>query len=401
MFGEFVEESGMPREEADRVAREVFRKIAEKIVEDGVITDDERQRLETFAGLLEIDAETARRVEQAARDDRYRSAVASALADGEISEAEIVELKALRGSMEIDDERSRVLIGSLTREAYLVAFRRVAADGRITEAERAELARFRAALAISDRNAAAFIRQEALNLYRRRFAEVVQDGDVAPADERDLEWLGRETGLLDQDLRAYRERLAEVKRLGEIRRGNLQAVRTSKMLEGGETCYWDGPCVHAYQTPTQSKVAQGELVVTSERIMFIAVEKNFTFSPAKIIDICLHRDMIQVKTTGKNGAGDYHVSRPEELEAIFTGLAKKHKYLTSEGYASRQTRHIPDTVKREVWDRDGGRCVRCSANDYLEFDHIIPHSRGGANSVGNVQLLCRRCNNEKSKSDRI
>ena len=44
-------------------------------------------------------------------------------------------------------------------------------------------------------------------------------------------------------------------------------------------------------------------------------------------------------------------------------------------------------------------CVRCEATDYLEYDHIIPHSKGGSNSVKNVQLLCRRCNNEKS--DRI
>jgi 5-methylcytosine-specific restriction endonuclease McrA len=35
----------------------------------------------------------------------------------------------------------------------------------------------------------------------------------------------------------------------------------------------------------------------------------------------------------------------------------------------------------------------------LEFDHIIPHAKGGANTEGNVRLLCRRCNNEKG--DRI
>jgi 5-methylcytosine-specific restriction endonuclease McrA len=28
----------------------------------------------------------------------------------------------------------------------------------------------------------------------------------------------------------------------------------------------------------------------------------------------------------------------------------------------------------------------------LEQFHVIPWSRGGATSVGNLQLLCRRCN---------
>ncbi|MEW6358135.1 MAG: HNH endonuclease, partial [Planctomycetota bacterium] len=52
-------------------------------------------------------------------------------------------------------------------------------------------------------------------------------------------------------------------------------------------------------------------------------------------------------------------------------------------------------VKVAVWQRDGGKCVRCGAADYLEFDHIIPFSKGGASTENNVQLLCRRCNLKK------
>lgn len=60
---------------------------------------------------------------------------------------------------------------------------------------------------------------------------------------------------------------------------------------------------------------------------------------------------------------------------------------------------IPRAVQREVWQRDGGRCVECRAKEKLCFDHIVPFSRGGSNTVRNLQLLCELCN--LSKGNRI
>ena len=59
------------------------------------------------------------------------------------------------------------------------------------------------------------------------------------------------------------------------------------------------------------------------------------------------------------------------------------------------TRVIPSAVKKEVWVRDGGRCVLCGADDDIHYDHELPFSRGGSSTVDNVRILCARHNLEK------
>lgn len=60
-----------------------------------------------------------------------------------------------------------------------------------------------------------------------------------------------------------------------------------------------------------------------------------------------------------------------------------------------QRERISESVRMFVWQRDEGKCVECGSQKNLEFDHIIPVSKGGSNTERNVQLLCERCNREK------
>ena len=66
----------------------------------------------------------------------------------------------------------------------------------------------------------------------------------------------------------------------------------------------------------------------------------------------------------------------------------------SKGKAQRKP--ISDEVKMFVWKRDGGCCVKCGSQELLEFDHIIPVSKGGSDTERNLQLLCETCNRKKS-----
>lgn len=60
-------------------------------------------------------------------------------------------------------------------------------------------------------------------------------------------------------------------------------------------------------------------------------------------------------------------------------------------------RLIPTHVKLEVWQRDGGKCVKCKSKENLHFDHDLPYSKGGTSlTAKNIRLLCMNCNLKKS-----
>ena len=78
-------------------------------------------------------------------------------------------------------------------------------------------------------------------------------------------------------------------------------------------------------------------------------------------------------------------------ELLDAGLIDNNFY---SGLNVRET--IPKDVKIAVWKRDKECCVCCGSRNNLEFDHIIPVSRGGSNTIKNIQILCRECNRRKS-----
>ena len=65
----------------------------------------------------------------------------------------------------------------------------------------------------------------------------------------------------------------------------------------------------------------------------------------------------------------------------------------------RKRKPISQNIKDKVWRRDGGKCVECGSKEKIEFDHIIPFSKGGTDTYRNLQILCEKCN--RSKSDNI
>ena len=88
--------------------------------------------------------------------------------------------------------------------------------------------------------------------------------------------------------------------------------------------------------------------------------------------------------------------KERKKERKFARLRKE--MLSEHALEDARRERISEDVRIFVWKRDDARCVKCGSQENLEFDHIIPVSKGGSNTARNIQLLCETCNRRKSAS---
>ena len=90
-------------------------------------------------------------------------------------------------------------------------------------------------------------------------------------------------------------------------------------------------------------------------------------------------------------------SRQEATDRRGATRRKQTGAVTSTAKPRASGRAIPAAVKRQVWQRDGGRCSyvdretgrRCNSRYMIEIDHILPYAFGGGADPGNLRLVCR------------
>jgi hypothetical protein len=131
---------------------------------------------------------------------------------------------------------------------------------------------------------------------------------------------------------------------------------------------------------------------------------ELTISGETLGKLRLARDMLRHAIP----SGDDAAVLERALGTLLEELARK-KFAASErprpAQATRAgSRHLPAEVKRAVWLRDLGRCGfvaasgrRCAERAFLEFHHVKPFAAGGAASLENIQLRCRRHNDYEAR----
>src|SRR5574341_2572332 len=193
-------------------------------------------------------------------------------------------------------------------------------------------------------------------------------------------------------------------------RPSAPTLELGQSLRPGETPAVDAAPAAGGSVPLRAPVAPGtaprstsEPLTASLHRLHATVSKEFMRKLAAAKDALSHShpgadeaaileaglDLILERAAKRKGL----VKRPRN-----EGKARRKALQSSEGARSpsgSESRHIPADVKRQVWLRDGGRCVWptadgsvCGSTCRVQYDHIVPVARGGKSTVGNIRLAC-------------
>lgn len=195
-------------------------------------------------------------------------------------------------------------------------------------------------------------------------------------------------------------------------------TRQTRSLNNGEAKYCSTECFSAHRDEIRStkldisrQIAETRKLVRSECTALRRIKRNIEKHFATIE--CKHCGTV----VGKKERIAYWYCSVDCHKAV-----KKARPITE---AERANRRAAKSKRRalirncenlesfdpfEIFDRDGWRCKCCGIktpkklrgtikDNAPELDHIIPLSKGGDHSRQNTQLLCRKCNIDKSDGD--
>jgi hypothetical protein len=284
-------------------------------------------------------------------------------------------------------------------EQFAGDFIRAAQAGALTPIEKMRLWENVALARVPNEEAAKFLQKKVRRNIEARLKEAEERDNVVASEGEVMRDMAVAAGLEAERVERMAGRFREVLEISRIRGGRLPIVESDLILEADEVCHLIANAL--YHRPSiasggSATLVQGRLVATSRAIHFLSRDRGgFTVHLSNVLRVSRGPASVALELDVRAGNGSYNVSDPLRCEAILSTLVRKWKRQVVDSPSGAASRHIPQQVKNAVWQRDGGRCVQCRSDIHLEFDHIIPHAKGGASTENNLQLLCRTCNLSK------
>src|SRR5574341_1591395 len=185
------------------------------------------------------------------------------------------------------------------------------------------------------------------------------------------------------------------------RHASAPTLELGQSLLPGETPAVDAAPVEGGSAPLRAPVAPATAPrSTSEPLTASLHRLHATVSKEFMRKLAAAKDALSHSHPGADEAAILEAGLDLLIEraAKRKGQVKRPRKGGGEGAGSpsgSESRHVPADVKRQVWLRDGGRCVWptadgsvCGSTCRVQYDHIVPVARGGKSTVGNIRLAC-------------
>lgn len=113
-----------------------------------------------------------------------------------------------------------------------------------------------------------------------------------------------------------------------------------------------------------------------------------------------HRDIEKSRKARAARVRKWYKAHPDKGREASASWKSKNRKMATAYENSRRARKLEAGIylilPREINKILSSPCAACGKCDKISIDHIIPLSRGGRHSVGNLQALCQRCNSSKN-----
>lgn len=396
---------GTDDNEVRAAAKRVFEGLVQHAWRDDVITPEEKHTLEWAGVALAISPVECSRIRDDAARERFEAAFRAALEDGRVDDTERAVLQRIAASVGMST--SQFVAERFSKESAAMMkslFAEITRSGGLSPEDWKALETTARRLGIDDESFGRALESQADRLVERMLADAKADGFMSSAEVGAIRWI-RRTLRLSPSLQKYLdEQLGFAEFLLDVEEGRLPSVLCRSVeLRAGEIAHLES---HAFFQRARSRSGRqylhttpGILVLTDDRLVFVGASTH-QVGLANLLSITATHEGFYLQCAGR-AAGHYILPgmAPGVAGALVRSAARRANQTLVQQPTDAPSRHIPRDVRQRVWQRCGGRCVECGATHYLEFDHIIPHARGGSSTDQNVQLLCRGCNS--LKSDRI
>jgi len=382
---------------------DVYRGYLVRFWEDQSITEKEDRTLSWLQKVLELNEKVIRQLHEEYGKAAFEIVLGQSMQDGYIDGVEKEKLNSIAKWLGHDTRSMLKDFFAYQGESFLQAiFLGAIRDGKLLDKEWSSFLQSAENLGLSRDEAIQIISPHSRRFVEHVLADAKSDGRITDAEESQLKHLITQLAL-PADFREYvYVEIEEIQRLTLIEDGQLPSLQGPFQVElkAGELVHFEGRAhceqTHYLKNGPDVRKYRGTITITDDRLIFSSAEKPFVVGLRSLISIKVSGNKANIQGPKKATGCLHFLDDPKAACMILSCATKRANQTMVQQGASAPSRHIPRDVRQRVWQTYGGRCVECSADDYLEYDHIIPVARGGSNSETNVQLLCRRCNSKKS-----